>query len=175
MSRKIFSILILVILIIISLFLKTKIGSVKNSIITYNWKTYNFDKCGDYPEKFPFSIKIPVEFKQETQNKFGCCTDYIFKNPELNLKITCGDGFGGGGCGVINDKIQDKFKANNKEISGCLEKIKETGKLSLWLTYIDANKNPLHKPSLSITAKGEDTLKNRQLINTVLSNIVIKE
>ena len=136
---------------------------------TANWKTYNHDKCGNFPDKLPFSYKIPPTWKESTEESASCCTTYVYTDPKMIFKITCGNGFGGGGCGLTNALIQDKFEVGGKTISSCLEKTKDTGKLSLRLTYLNPNKDPHNKPGISFEAEGEDVPENRQFINQILS------
>ncbi|MCX6706286.1 MAG: hypothetical protein NTV24_04275, partial [Candidatus Woesebacteria bacterium] len=91
---------------------------------------------------------------------------YKYQNKDTNFEITCGSGFGGGGCGLANQKIQDKFFANGTEINGCLERNITNKTVNLWLTYLTLGTD---KPTFSFTASAGDTNDNVNLINQILS------
>ncbi|MCX6730833.1 MAG: hypothetical protein NTZ55_03220 [Candidatus Roizmanbacteria bacterium] len=136
-----------------------------------NWKSYQYDKCEDNINwRMPFTFKIPADWVESIRYASNGATtsSYTYTSPNIKFQATCGDGFGGGGCGLVNTLIQDTFVANGRFISGCFEKDKSNGKLLLWLTYLHPLTNK--GPGLSFTGEGEDTPENRLFINQIISS-----
>jgi len=99
--------------------------------------TYNF--CGSSHPKTSFSFVPPEGWKLTKPEGSPIFQKYRISNPSdtQQLSITCGDGFGGGGC---NSHDFETFIEGNK-IPSCTSFDKKTGLAGVNLMYFSKNSN----------------------------------
>lgn len=118
-----------------------------DSVLPLN--TYDF--CGSSQSKISFSFTPPAGWKVTKPEGSPGFQRYRISNPSdtQSLSITCGDGFGGGGC---TSHDFETFIGANK-IPSCTSLDKKTGLAGVNLMYF--KKNPNDSNSFSITGSLE--------------------
>jgi hypothetical protein len=137
-----------------------------------DWKTYQHSGCGGY-QSMPFSVKIPSDWTETVSggsDKFF--TNYTYQNKDTFFKITCGSGFGGGGCGLSYPSIQDSITVNGSQTGACMEQNSSNNTLTLRLAYLTFQ-NII--PGFSFEASVASTPDNKNLINQILSTFVYSD
>lgn len=147
------------------------LSSFEFNSITQPTRTYTSPGlCGDRAEKQVFNIDIPSEWsivEQGAVDANQCCNSYLFSFDSSWIKITCGDGFGGGGC-----KHPTELMIANQQTNACLSPSQDEKSQSLGLTYID---NPSNSITFSITAKTANTDTGMRQLKEILSTFKFED
>ncbi len=97
-----------------------------------------FDICGSAQPKTRFSIMPPTGWTITKNADSEIYQAYRIAKDDEWVGITCGTGFGGGGCLPENDKT---LTIADQNIRSCISPIPNTNKVGLGLSYLDHGGN----------------------------------
>jgi hypothetical protein len=144
--------------------LKSQLGQVQpspSSIITASLTeslpSNTFDNCGSSQPRVKFSVIPPDDWILEKGEGSEIFQEYKITKGEEWVGITCGTGFGGGGCPQNNLAV---LKINGQNVSSCVGTNSETNKVDLNLSYLEYRGN-----TFSFTG----SVNNRQTLDQILS------
>lgn len=111
------------------------------------------EECGIEMPKTKFSLTLPPGWGSSQITKAENSGVLVYQSAEGWIKITCGDGFGGG----CDEEFRTNFMVGDTKINGCYN----GG--TLWATYLKIPDQ--ETPGLSITSN----LKNESLLRQILT------